>query len=181
MASQTRCTICHTLIRETDETMECEVCRSTYHAQCWTDLGGCATYGCEKAPVAEKPPTDAAGVGWGDSKACPACGRELHPAALDCSCRAAFPHADPMTPDEYRRWIGDRKRARERRATLATLFGISLLGFTAPVTGLIAGGLAWSWRRDLAGGEGTFLALGYGAGALGVLYSILILFLVAGG
>ena len=73
-----RCMICHTLIRDGEETRECPECRETFHEACWTDLGGCASYGCGQATVAEKgPPARRLRTTWGDTKKCPSCGRSL--------------------------------------------------------------------------------------------------------
>ena len=67
-----RCPICYTLIQSGTEQTECPDCRQEYHRTCWDELGGCATYGCAKAVLGEKPaPTVRSQEGWGDPKECP--------------------------------------------------------------------------------------------------------------
>ena len=175
-----RCTICHTLILTNETTRECGICQSTYHAGCWEELGGCATYGCGQAAPAEKMPVVDHRVGWGDVKQCPKCRRDIDPGDIDCRCGAVFPHADPMTPEDYRAFTRGLASAAGRRRTILGLFLGSLLGFTAPLTGTIAGVIAYQHRDELAGSDGTYLALGYGAAALAALYTLLALLLLAG-
>ena len=69
-----RCAVCHTLIEAGDAVEECPDCRHRYHAVCWRELGGCATFGCARAVAGEKAPVrTVAGGGWGDTKTCPNC------------------------------------------------------------------------------------------------------------
>ena len=176
-----RCSICRTLVQTTDASSTCESCLQTFHTSCWTELGGCATYGCEKAAVAEKPAlAPVVGAGWGDTKACPACGATIGSGLLVCRCGAEFPYADPMTRDEYRVWRAKGNATRRVRTTLLVLFLVSLAGLTAPVTGAIAGYIAWRERTRMQGADGTYLAMGYGAAALGATHTLVILFLLLG-
>jgi len=176
-----RCSICHTLIQAQDRMTECPECRQEYHASCWDELGGCATYGCKKAVPAEKPaPARVTGSGWGDTKTCPNCRRPVGASMLTCRCGARFPYADPMEPQEYRAWVRRQEEARSSRLILLCLFIVTLLGVPAPLTGPIAGAVAWSRRDLLAGADGTYLAMGYGAAALGAVYAVTILLVVLG-
>jgi hypothetical protein len=160
---------------------ECPACRREYHASCWTELGGCATYGCEKAALAEKPALPANfGAGWGDVKTCPRCRKEIASGLLVCRCGARFPSADPMGPDEYRQWASEQELYRSIRRLILVLFLVSLSGLLAPLTGTCAGFVAHRRRAMLAGTDGTYLAIGYGAAALGLFYALVILLLVAG-
>src|SRR5262245_60205241 len=103
-----RCTICYTMIDRPEDQTQCPDCRSDYHQTCWTEVGGCGTYGCARAAKAQKPPPPAlVGAGWGDSKICPACARPIGSSLLVCACGARFPWADPMTDVEYRGWLAD--------------------------------------------------------------------------
>jgi hypothetical protein len=176
-----RCAACHTLVRAGDEIEECPACRQEYHASCWRELGGCASYGCEKAARAEKPPLPkVVGAGWGDTKTCPKCRKEIASSLLLCRCGARFPGADPIEPDEYARWVKEQATQRTTRRTILTLFLVSLSGFLAPFAGIGAGLVAYRHRRVLAGADGTYLAMGYGAAALGTLYALVMLLLIAG-
>lgn len=168
-------------MQPSDPSTTCDACRQVFHASCWAELGGCATYGCTRAPAVEKPaPPTIVGMGWGDTKPCPACGGTIGSGLLLCRCGAEFPYADPMTPAEYAAWKKKGDTARTARRTLLVLFVASLAGVTAPVTGAIAGFVAWRERKRMQGADGTYLAMGYGAAALGATYTIMILLLLAG-
>jgi len=148
---------------------------------CWQQLGGCATYGCKAAAIPEKPslPTSVS-RGWGDDKACPQCGDMIPSSLIVCRCGARFPWADPMTPDEYRAWLSDDEQLKRRRKQLVYLFLLSLLGLPAPVTGAVAGIQAYRFRKNLVGEVGTYLALGYGAAVIGVIYALVFALLYFG-
>jgi hypothetical protein len=177
----TRCSICHTRVQPTEPTEVCPECEQAYHATCWGEVGGCATYGCSKAPVTEKPPPPAqVGTGWGDEKTCPACQKTIASSVLVCRCGAKFPYADPMTRETWRTWNESQQAAHRGRRTLFLLFLFSLFGLPAPLLGPIAGAYAWRRRRLLAGADGTYLAMGYGAAALGATHLVAILCLAVG-
>ncbi len=176
-----RCAVCHTRIEAGDEVEECPDCRHRYHAVCWRELGGCATFGCARAVAGEKPAVrTVAGGGWGDTKTCPNCLTTISASLLVCGCSARFPWPEPMTVEEYQGWLADRRRVRGVKGWLVALFLISLTGLLAPVAGLAAGLVAFRHRRRLAGADGTLLALGYGTAALGATYAAVILLLLAG-
>jgi hypothetical protein len=176
-----RCSICHTLIEAGVERITCPTCRQDYHRPCWDELGGCATYGCAEAAPPEKPPPAAVfGAGWGDEKPCPACGRSIRASLLTCQCGALFPYADPMTRDEYRDWQRGRQQLRGMQRSILVLFILSLMGLTAPLLGPVAGAIAYRHRAELAGADGTYLAMAIGSAALGGIYTIVILLLLAG-
>lgn len=176
-----RCSICHTLIQETDESSSCPECRQDYHRSCWNEMGGCATYGCKEAVPAEKATvTEPIGGGWGDEKTCPRCAGTIDASLLVCSCGAEFPSPEPMKPDEWRAWAAGRQALSATRKTLVLLFIFSMFGLPAPVLGPIAGAMAYKQRDALAGADGTYLAMGFGAAALGAIYTLILLFLMLG-
>ena len=176
-----RCTICHTLVQPSDATTACETCQQTFHASCWDELRGCATYGCSRAAEAQKPSAAAAvGAGWGDTKACPACGASIGSGLLICLCGAKFPYADPMTRADYGAWKRKEAETRGVKRVILALFLVSLLGLPSPATGATAAWMAWREKRRLQGTDGTYLAMGYGAAAVGATYTILFLLLLAG-
>ena len=176
-----RCSICHTLVQPGEETTRCGECEQDYHRTCWDELGGCGTYGCKAAAVAEKPaPPVVVHAGWGDTKQCPACQLIIGSSLLVCRCGATFPWADPMTAAEYAAHRARMRAVSSAKAVLVCLFLLSLLGLPAPATGLAAGLYARHKRELLAGSHGTFLALGYGAAALGATYGLMILMLGLG-
>ena len=176
-----RCSICHTLIQNTDESASCPECQQNYHRSCWDGLGGCATYGCKEAVPAEKAPvTKQIGAGWGDEKTCPCCRRTIGASLLVCSCGAKFPYPEPMTRDEWRVWKAGQQNLSGTRKTLVFLFIFSLFGLPAPLLGPIAGVIAYKRREALAGADGTYLAIGFGAAALGATYTLIFLLLMMG-
>jgi len=144
-------------------------------------MGGCATYGCKAAAVAEKPPPPTtAARGWGDEKTCPSCSSKIPSSVLGCGCGARFPWADPMTKDEYNEWAEEDKLRNQRRIELIVLFVITIFGLLAPLTGAVAGIQAYRSRNLLVGEVGTYLALGYGAAVIGLVYTIVFLLLLIG-
>jgi Protein of unknown function (DUF2752)/Prokaryotic RING finger family 1 len=42
------CPICQTAIGPSEGVLVCPACDQVHHRECWDDVGGCATYGCEK-------------------------------------------------------------------------------------------------------------------------------------
>ena len=79
--------------------------------------------------------------------------------------------AGPMMEDELRK---------QRRMELIVLFVVTIFGLLAPLTGAIAGIQAYRSRTLLVGEVGTYLALGYGAAVIGVVYTIVFLLLLIG-
>jgi hypothetical protein len=177
-----RCSICYTLIQPTDPTHPCPECQQQYHETCWSEIGGCGTYGCKSAAVAQKPPVPVlVGSGWGDSKDCPVCHKAISASLLICRvCNSTFPWAEPMTPEEYADWRAGEQQVASAKKILVTLFLFSIAGVTAPLAGPAAGLYAYRKRGLLAGAHGTFLALGVGSAALGACYLVLILLLALG-
>lgn len=176
-----RCSICHTRIEGDDEVTRCESCTQEYHASCWTELGGCGTYGCEHAAAAEKPPPPAlVGAGWGDNKTCPACSAEIASSLLVCRCGAKFPWADPMSVADYFEWKSEQDELGSSKKLLIAMFLGTLVGVAAPLCGPAAGVYAYRHRERLAGENGTYLAIGYGSAALGAVYCLILLLLAVG-
>ena len=176
-----RCSICHTRVADTDAKEDCPDCQQSYHASCWGELGGCATYGCKSTPAAVKPaPLVGAGAGWGDTKSCPSCNASINSSRLVCSCGAKFPFADPMTSAEYQEWQSKESAIRGSKRVILGLFLGSIIGVTAPLCGLLAGVFGYMKRKQLAGEHGTYLALACGSAALGVVYTMSIITIALG-
>ena len=104
--------------------------------------------------------------------------KDLGASMLICSCGARFPYADPMEPAEYKSWVATQSELRTSRRVILALFFITLLGLPAPLCGPMAGYFAFSRRDLLAGADGTYLAMAYGAAALGLTYAVVILALM---
>ncbi len=176
-----RCSICYTVLREGEPVTGCPECRQDYHSTCWTEIGGCGSYGCKQAAVAHKPPPPVlVGGGWGDTKPCPSCDQPINSSLLVCRCGARFPWADPMTRQDYMAWVHEQDALAGSRKLLTWLFILSMIVLTSPIVGPIAGIYAYSKRKSLAGANGTYLAMGYGGAALGAFYTILIVLTALG-
>lgn len=176
-----RCSICYTLLAQGEPTTDCPECQQSYHRGCWDDIGGCATYGCKRVAVAQKPPPPVVvGAGWGDTKTCPSCANQISSSLLVCRCGARFPWADPMTIVEYADWRSGQEAMATSRKVLIAGFLLSVVGITAPLAGPLSGLYAWKKRKQLAGAGGTYLAIGYGSAALGLGYALLIALTAAG-
>jgi len=145
---------------------------------CWEDVGGCATYGCKAAPIPQTPNFDhLTSSGWGDEKVCPQCETSIPSSLLVCRCGARFPWADPMNADEYQRWVSDDAKRTQLRRQLVIFFILSLFAYPAPICGAIAGIQSYRFRHLLVGEVGTYLALGYGACVIGIVYSLIFILL----
>jgi len=176
-----RCAICYTMINQAEAATACPECQQDYHKSCWDEIGGCGSYGCKHAAVAQPPPLPVlVGAGWGDTKPCPHCGQDINSSLLVCRCGAKFPWADPMTITDYFEWLENHRAIATARRLLVVLFVFSLLGVTAPLAGPIAGIYAWVKRTKLAGTGGTYLAMGYGSAAIGAIYTMLIVLTALG-
>lgn len=134
------CAICQTSIAGDEPATRCSACHLPYHEDCWQDYGGCATYGCEKAPKQEKTSRDA-------TKDCPFCAEEIPAKALRCpSCRERFDDARPVDGDEY---IAARVNApRLRRFEHKCL--AYLVGSTVPCFGPIIATMGYLWLQNNA-------------------------------
>jgi len=176
-----RCSICYTVTAAGEPVTSCPECQQEYHQLCWDEIGGCGSYGCKQAAVAQKPALPVlVGAGWGDAKACPQCAQQIGASLLVCACGARFPWADPLTAEEYAQWTGQQQAIASARKVLIVLFILSLVGVTAPIAGAIAGIYARAKRTLLAGTGGTYLAMGYGSAAIGSFYTLLIVLAALG-
>lgn len=170
--SALRCAICHTRVLLDEEQTECPDCRLRYHAECWDGIGGCATYGCARAPAPDKPALiTQPGEGWGDEKTCPACSETIAASLLLCYCGVRFPYADPMTAAEWVAHEIRQGRVAASRHKLLMAFVIALMGVTAPFAGAWAAQHAYTQRERLRHGSGAWMLLGYGTGVLGLCWT----------
>jgi hypothetical protein len=174
------CSLCQTEIGPSEAMRTCPACDSPYHRECWDEVGGCGTYGCEMMPaLAKEEASGERAQGWGDQKECPRCHKQILSAAVKCRfCKARFPSPAPMSTRDYLQWRRRQKQLRPVRDTAIGVFLFSLLGFTGPLV-LLAGSI-WIVRAHPAlkrlGGIHQVLAY-FGLG-LSLLYTLVILTVV---
>jgi hypothetical protein len=175
------CSVCQTSIAAGEAAILCPSCRSPYHQECWQEVGGCATYGCEQMPEQSKSEAEAGAhqEAWGDVKQCPRCHKEIMAAAVKCRfCKASFPSSVPMSQAEYLAWSRQQKELTPTRNTAISLFVFSLFGLTAPL--VLAFGCPWviKYRKNLRRVGGVHEVLAYAGVGLSLAFALIFLMII---
>jgi hypothetical protein len=170
------CPVCQSTIGQDEAIITCPVCHQVHHGECWTEVGGCATYGCSQAPEAEKiAPVATPLSAWGDVKRCPACGESIKAIALRCRyCGEDFHTVDPLSLQDLRGQAVREESLTKLRTWVPVIFVLSLLGVFAPVMAIVAPLVVLPRRKALARAGPLFLIMGYSSIVVSILYSILV-------
>lgn len=134
------CGVCQTPIVAGEWVGRCPACKAPFHAECWSENEGCATYGCGLMP--EKPDTEgprAPQSYWGqEEKSCPRCGARLRVAALRCRhCGTVFDTRTPVSAEEFRADEITKPTLQKAKRTAVALFLAGVLPFSAPFALLV--------------------------------------------
>lgn len=171
------CPICQCPIGGEEFVVTCPACDQIHHRECWAEIGGCGTYGCQQAPSAEKAaPAEQPRSAWGDTKYCPVCGEMIKAIAVRCRyCHAEFDTVDPLTIHDLRRKGKKQEAARGLRNLVLVLFILSLIGCLAPIL-LPVNLVALAPRREAIAKAGPLmLVLAYAAIIVSLLYSLMLI------
>jgi hypothetical protein len=177
-ASAAMCPICQSAVQPAEALVTCESCRQVHHDECWSEVGGCSTYGCPRAPAVTKDEQSAAQprTAWGDTKTCPVCAETIQSIALRCRyCRTDFGTVDPITMDALHGHARNLEGQKSLRGRTGVIFAASLIGCLAPLMLIVSLATVLPQRKQLAKAGPFYLTLGYAGIAISSVYCVLIM------
>ncbi len=143
------CAICMSSIDAGEAAVACPSCRAPYHAECWSENGGCAVYGCKEVPKTEGlKALEVAPAYWGrEDKDCPKCGAKIMALAVRCRHCGSEVAARPESKDVHERREVRRQRAPAVRRAARLFMVMSLLPGLSLIT-LTVGALYYRSRKE---------------------------------
>ena len=178
----TDCGSCGAMLDFGDDAVVCEACKSAHHATCWDRDGGCATEGCENAPLKQLEGAAAVRARLPTGRMeCPYCGKIIKEGAPRCVyCRKVIRQAGgPRDRGRGRGARGYGSGGPAPGATAALVLGIVSIVFCGIILGPLAIAKSNEAKRAIARnpnltGEGQATA-GMICGIIGLVLNILMI------